>query len=319
MIGTFRSAAKRALERTTVVSGLPRLARALRRGDVAILAYHNVLEDGAAAGGDRSLHLPFATFRAHLDLLERTHAVVPLDEALRPPGPTRRPRAVITFDDAYRGAVALGVPELVRRGLPFTIFVAPGILGAEGMWWDQLADPSNGAVPFDVRDAALHELTGTQARVDVHADSAGWARAELAEPYGIASAEEVEALAGTPGLTFGAHSWSHSNLAALDRPSLGEELERPREWLRDRLGVADPWLAYPYGMTTPAVDREAAAAGYRGSLRVTGGPVPPGADPAAGSLPRVNIPSNLTLEGFELRVAGLQLRGRKAPPGSRPA
>src|SRR5258706_9071692 len=91
------------------VSSGPVLAvgRALRRGRVLVVAYHNVVPDDWAGTGDTSLHLRLSRFVGEIDRLRQTHDVVPLSEATEPARPGARPRAVVTFDDAYRGAVTL--------------------------------------------------------------------------------------------------------------------------------------------------------------------------------------------------------------------
>src|SRR5690606_8872381 len=80
-----------------------------------ILAYHNIVPDGIARCGEGSLHLSRTAFTEQLDHLVSTHEIVALDALWerRDPG-GGRPLAVITFDDAYRGAVTLGVAELAR-------------------------------------------------------------------------------------------------------------------------------------------------------------------------------------------------------------
>src|SRR2546423_5455975 len=106
-------------ERVLLASG-GRAARWRMRDRTLILAYHNVVPDEQPIFGDRSLHLRRSDFAAQLDALRETHDVVPLPAVLLPShGP--RPRAAITFDDAYAGAVTLGVAEVVARGLPATV------------------------------------------------------------------------------------------------------------------------------------------------------------------------------------------------------
>src|SRR5690606_28448975 len=113
---------------------------------------------GERAVGDVSLHLPQRAFARQLDQLRRTHEVVTLDEAMMPTSPPRRPRAVITFDDAYRGAVRAGVDELVRRSMPATLFVSPAFIDGGSFWWDVLADESG--LAEEVRTNALETLQG---------------------------------------------------------------------------------------------------------------------------------------------------------------
>ena len=75
MLKVVKSTAEVALCR----SGLTRAARR-RLGDATVvLAYHNVVPDGETVRGDRSLHLPRREFARQLDLIRRTHEVVPLE------------------------------------------------------------------------------------------------------------------------------------------------------------------------------------------------------------------------------------------------
>ena len=73
-----------------------------------------------------------------------------------------RARAIITFDDAYRGAVTQGVAEVARRGLPATVFVNPGLIDGRQFWWDMLADPASGELAAELRRQALDECGGRQ-------------------------------------------------------------------------------------------------------------------------------------------------------------
>ena len=161
----MRASLKRAVESLLVRSGAVGVARHRRRRRPAILAYHNVVPDDTPLQGDRSLHVPLSRFRQQLDLLRETHDVVPLD-SLRESDATakERPVAAITFDDAYRGAVTTAVAELVKRGVPGTIFVAPGLLGDRSFWWDDLAHGANG-LSDSLRRKALEELGGREAAI----------------------------------------------------------------------------------------------------------------------------------------------------------
>ena len=136
---------KHLAEAAIVGSGLTRLTRYAHRSRVLVLAYHNIVPNGETADGDWNLHLPQHEFALHLDTIGRTHDVVPLASIFDPP--TRaRPRVAITFDDAYAGALHAGLRELERRGMPSTIFVAPGLLGRV-TWWDALAKPGIFLIP----------------------------------------------------------------------------------------------------------------------------------------------------------------------------
>src|SRR4051794_21760900 len=106
----MRSAIKAAAERALLWSGIAAQHRRRMRGRLLVLAYHNIVPDDAPAAGDLANHLPVSAFAAQLDALRTTHDIVPLADALTPASRrASRPRAAITFDDAYRGAVLHGV------------------------------------------------------------------------------------------------------------------------------------------------------------------------------------------------------------------
>jgi peptidoglycan/xylan/chitin deacetylase (PgdA/CDA1 family) len=298
----MRKALRGAMEFALVTGGLPALGRRRRRGDTLVLAYHNVVPDAAAPFGDRSLHLPLARFRRQLDALRDTHEVVSLEQ-LDAPSTSGRPRAAITFDDAYAGALDLGVPAVLELGFPATIFVAPDLLGRDAMWWDLLADPATGLDPA-VRDHALATLRGE------HEAIMSWAR-ERALPQWpppaearIGTVEELRTAARRPGITIGLHTWSHPNLARLDHVEARAEFERTSDWLATNVGAPRPWLAYPYGRYADSTLAAARDAGLTRAFRVEGGWMRTGtASPF--TTPRLNVPAGLSDRGFVLRLAGV--------------
>src|SRR5512143_348475 len=101
---TVRTGLKQAVESLLIGAGVAGLARARARHRTLVLAYHNVVPDGAPPAGDRSLHICRSRFAAQLDELIRHAEIAPLDQVLSHPD-RGRPRVAITFDDAYRGAV----------------------------------------------------------------------------------------------------------------------------------------------------------------------------------------------------------------------
>lgn len=301
MMGIVRRGAKALLERGLTAGGLTEVLMRRRRDEFLILAYHNIRPDDEQVTGEAALHLPLSQFRAHLDLLQRTLPVVPLGDLLASGG-SRGPRVAITFDDAYAGALRYGVPELAARGLPATIFVTPGFLGGRPFWWDTLAQ--NGVLDAAVRTHALEQLRGMDAAVHAWASEAGLPLSSPAALARGAEESELHAAARVPGIQFGAHTWSHPNLARLDVADLEAELTRPLAWLRERFPNVLPWVSYPYGATSAAVEAAAAQAGYEAGLRVTGGWGRAGALPRY-AIPRLNVPSGPSPRGFRLRFAGL--------------
>lgn len=290
----MRYAIKRAVEVVGGAVAAPVLRR-VRRDRIAILSYHNVVPDDEAGRGDASLHMPLSRFIEQVDRLRLTHDVVPLD-AVEPAG--RRPRAVITFDDAYRGTVELALPELARRGLPCTVFVAPGLLGEGTFWWDELGEA--GLLSDETRERALRTLHGRA--VAVRESLLVGRRPELPESFRAATPDELLGRAG-PGVTFGSHTWSHAHLPSLDREERTGELERALAWTRSTAGGLG-WLALPYGRGSAEVARDAIELGHAGVLEIVGGLW----DPSSGtdSVPRINVPAGLSARGLELRTSGVR-------------
>ncbi len=300
----LRLGAKQALERFLARSGVARRLAGPGPDGVLILAYHNIRPDLAAPAGDLPLHLSLSRFRDQLEQLRASHDVVPLAGVLEPPRGAR-PRVAITFDDAYQGAVTLGVPELVSRGLPATIFVTPDFLGGRAFWWDALATETG--LSDAVRVRALDELSGKDARIRDWGRSAGLQISEPPPDSRGASEAELRRAAESPGITLGSHTWSHPNLARLEQAELAAELTRPLGWLRERFEEVLPWLSYPYGSWSPAVAAAAKDAGYRAALRVEGGWIRAGRD-GDFALPRLNVPAGISADGFALRLAGMFCR-----------
>jgi len=296
----MRRALKSSLERVFASSVAARLGRLRRRRQRLILAYHNVIPAGHPARGDRSLHLDFDTFRRQLDWLQGDATVLSLQNALR--ADSAAPAVAITFDDAYAGAVRLALPELATRGMPATVFVAPGLLDSGVPWWDRVAG-EDGAVPEQIRNLGLGEMGGDSAPI------LAWAAENRAmQPDDPASAIATNAdlltASALPGMTLGAHSWSHANLARQDEKRLLQELEAPLQWLSQRFPtIARPWLAYPYGLSSQLVHELAARSGYEAGFAISGGWFRPHGVEMA--LPRLNIPARLSLNGFGARVGGL--------------
>jgi len=271
---------------------------------VLILAYHNIRPDDVSPAGDRPLHLPLSSFREQLDRLSSRLDVVPLDQALEP-SRGRRPRAVITFDDAYHGAITLGVPELIARGLPATVFVTPSFLGGRSFWWDAAAGLSG--LADDVRVRALEELRGEDASIRAWAIASGHPLVEPPSDCRGTTEDDLRRAAATPGITIGSHTWSHPNLARLDATRLTEELDRPLAWLRERFERVIPWLSYPYGRWSDSVVTATRRAGYRAALLVDGGWYRRGQGDLY-SIPRLNVPAGISGNGFSLRLGGLFCR-----------
>ncbi len=117
-----------------LLSAVQRRAVGGRR--VLILSYHRVVADfaGEARRSLYTLNVEQKTFRRHLEVLQETHDVVSLDEALSVLDGTReaaRDVAVITFDDGYRDVYQHAFPVLRDLRLPAVVYVPSAFIGSD--------------------------------------------------------------------------------------------------------------------------------------------------------------------------------------------
>ncbi len=297
----LRRTAKQIVEKTLrVVLANPRRMV----GRTLILAYHNVVPDQIQGQGDQSLHLAVSDFLRQVDLIQQYGEIRPLADLLAAAPDGGRPQIAITFDDAYRGAVELALPELERRGLPSTVFVAPGLLGCRSFWWDEVASIREG-LAGDIRRRALEDHGGRHEAIRAGISTPPLAGA-LPAYYGCAGEDQLRALIRLGQVTLAAHSWSHPNLARLDADELATELSRPLDWLKATAVATLPVLAYPYGISSPTVALAVERAGYQAGLLVGGGWFTPPAS-HRWAIPRYNVPAGISDDGFRLRLSGFLL------------
>jgi peptidoglycan/xylan/chitin deacetylase (PgdA/CDA1 family) len=301
----MRQLVKRSVESAMSSSAIGWMTQRRLRGKCLILAYHGIIPDGEVPAGQPGLFVTQRDFAKQLDMLAAEANVVRL-ERIDEPG-DEHPRVAITIDDAYRGAVSVGVRELAARSLPATIFVAPSRLNNHVFWWDALL---HGSARLDekLRNHALHNLGGSDERVRAWAAKSGIpARDELPAYAKTATPAELNAALRFSGITLGSHTWSHPNLAALGMVELAREVRRSREWLRAEFGekVID-WLAYPYGLESVQTRAAVADASYAGALCIEGG-WHSAADVSAFARPRLNIAAGLSVAGLRARLHGAVL------------
>jgi peptidoglycan/xylan/chitin deacetylase (PgdA/CDA1 family) len=307
-MNTFRTVIKRAVETALLSGGVATVVRRIHAEAPLILAYHNVVPTGACVSGDRPLHLPQRAFSDQLDTLLETHDIVSLTDVLSPATPRRprygmRPRAAITFDDAYSGALTAGLDELRARSLPATVFVTPSFLDGASFWWDVLADPSTG-LDAGLRAHVLLQGRGIKSNAIAIARGFGVPIQSIESHARGASVSELDSALAYEQLTLGAHTWSHPNLTTASNDELVVELRRPIEWL-ERFGTrALPMISYPYGLADDRVQRAARDAGYVAGFMIDGNWTA-GVPPPQFAIPRLNVPAGVSRDGFALRAAGV--------------
>jgi len=175
-----------------------------------------------------------------------------------------RRNVAVTFDDGFESVVENAVPELVKRRIPFTVFVPSGCLGQRPPWVRR------------GRHAVCEER--------------------------VLSASGLRTLANVPFATIGSHSVNHRNLAKVDSTSAEHELVGSRADLETAVGTRIDLFAFPHGAHNAALLDQARQAGYRRVFTVEPTMINSKADEFA--LGRVAAdPDDWPIE-FRLKIAG---------------
>jgi peptidoglycan/xylan/chitin deacetylase (PgdA/CDA1 family) len=104
------------------------------------------------------------------------------------------------------------------------------------------------------------------------------------------------------GTEVGAHTYRHPQLDQLPERELREELYSPKALIEDKLGMAVPGLAYPFGYSNKTVRRVAKERGYDYGYAVGNAMTTGGTD--AFELPRLTVQRSTTMDDFRRMVDG---------------
>lgn len=298
---------------------LPLLERMFGRG--GIVAFHGVRESSLLA----STHLTPAALQGHLEFLADGYDVVPLAEFVRRrrDGRSLRRCVAITFDDAYTGILAHGLPILEHLRLPATVFVATAYSrSGRRFWWDRLewvmqrtgtseraallrgVGLDEGAADHEVRDRIItHFRGGLPLSLD-----AALRRAEAhvgLVPERAMSGEELLQLARSGLVDFGCHSAHHYALPWLTGAKAQKEIQLDHDWLRERLPRVRPYLAYPYGLYTQATIEAARRSGMEVAFSIEGRAAT--SRFPMFSCPRIGVADVNSVQGLRLRLSWITI------------
>ena len=220
------------------------------KGTLVTLLYHSV-RDVDRAG-----------FAAQMAELQRI--ATPVEAGYAGPFEPGRHYVAVTFDDGYQNLLDNAIPELLRRGIPATVFIPTGYLGRCPDWIDE-------------KDHAyLSEMVVT-------------------EP-------QLKDLATKPGITVGSHFVTHPRVSSLSEEEARREMRESREFLENTLGREVSLLAFPYGDFTEESLTWAQEAGYKHAYNILPSLGDPSRDPFFAG--RVDLNCDESSTEFRLLLRG---------------
>ena len=276
-------------------------ARARRTSRSVILCYHGIRpERGLAFDPNGAMHVT--------------------------PAPNGRVAVAITFDDGYRDNLDAAFPLLRAYGCPATIFLPTSFIGTgRPFWWEQLEAWISDARAPVAHDGDVYDLATVSGkdrlfdRLRVGLTRAGparrqqlleHARALLAASRDVESSTlswpQIDSLAASGLISFGAHTVNHFAVSSLTDAELDFEVGASRHALAQRLAVPSGFFAYPYGRYAdldPRADGVLRNHGFTGAVTLVAGAVE--RSPSAYSLPRVFVERGDDVARLRAKLAGV--------------
>jgi peptidoglycan/xylan/chitin deacetylase (PgdA/CDA1 family) len=130
----------------------------------------------------------------------------------------------VTFDDGFVDILANAIPELMKRNIPFTIFLPTGYLGKYPEW---------------IKKKEYRNYRGP-----------------------VMSEAQVRDIRKCELVTIGSHCVSHTDLRSMDENSAKKEIQSSKNELENIIGQKVNLLSFPHGAYTNKCIEFARQAGY---------------------------------------------------------
>jgi peptidoglycan/xylan/chitin deacetylase (PgdA/CDA1 family) len=297
-----------------LLSAIQRRAVGGRR--VLILSYHRVVESFAreAGNGLPTLNIEQKTFRRHLEVLQESHDIVRIDDALSVLDGTRRAArdvAVITFDDGYRDVYTWAFPVMREMRVPGIVYVPSALIGTDRrLGHDRLHSALAKMVERGIPPVALcvggegerwltaafeggadaylalerlierHPTPGLFRLMDELEDRLGLTGAKVPEgqlPMTWDMLREMDA----HGVETGAHTADHTVLTLQPLPEARREIAECKSVIEKQLRKPVRHFAYCNGYYSAGVVQALQAEGFVSAVTTEDMPNVPGVDPFA--------------------------------------
>lgn len=275
--------------------GVRRARRKLaERGAVIILTFHRVLDEDS---NQKSSSLPGiiireGTFRKLAKYLVQHCDPVNLERAV-PGGDRSKLRVAITFDDGWRDNYSSALPIAKSFGLPFTVFICPGLVGQNNPFWPEqvaallsIGKASSKTIEEVIEGLKHQSATDRDAYLESLRKASSQSYRRVSEIDQLLSWGEIKKMRAA-GVTFGSHTQTHQILTTIPKKSAATELRQSKSAIEAEIGEPCTTFAYPNGNCSPETRQWVADAGYQRAVTTNRGAWTAECDPL--SLPRLNV------------------------------
>lgn len=229
-----------------------------------------------------------------------------------------KPFLAITLDDGYRDNVEHAAPVFRKHKVPYTIYLAPGLVeGQSFLWWEDVENAVANSTELKVELPAgpqVYDLSSPEKKRDVYRKLMEYLFKEVDEQtqreiatqickdHGVDCAQHVRnevadwpeliELSSDPLCTLGAHTLSHYVLAKLDDETLRKEVGESKRIVSEKLDIPVEHFAYPYGYKAAAGRREfdiAAELGFKTAVTTRHGVLYDAHRDHMTALPRISV------------------------------
>ncbi|MGH6761442.1 MAG: polysaccharide deacetylase family protein [Phyllobacterium sp.] len=187
--------------------------------------------------------------------------------------------ATFTLDDGYRDNLQHAWPVFKKHDVPFTIYIAPGLIdGSAILWWEILEQVVSAALSMTVPGHGIMRCASIEEKQHVYGLLLAYLTSEVAEqdqfsvvrsmaerhgvdwaafgPENLLNWAEIRQLASEPLCTIGSHGINHYALKRLPEIKAVEELRGAVDLIEFHTGKRPAHLAYPYGYETAVGERD---------------------------------------------------------------
>lgn len=232
--------------------------------------------------------------------------------------PTKRKQLAVTLDDGYRDNALNAVPLFRKYDIPYTIYVAPGLVdGRATLWWEDLSAliaandhirfaHKSGRQEFETRTpqekTKLYQELFEFLANHVSEQEQRTIMAELAWMYkldpeqhrknSIMNWQEIAQLSTDPLCTIGAHTIHHYAVGRLPEDEALSEMKSSADIVEMETGTRPVHFAFPYGHKISAGARDfdlARQAGFKSAVTTRHGVIHPEHRYHRQALPRISI------------------------------